>query len=98
MRNPLFIANLAEALVRLGADVTVLYEWRVEGQSRSAGLFQHEWPLSSELAGVTRELDHTSWALSDAEQSCDVVHLNSALALPFWPDHHAGGMHVAPPV
>lgn len=80
----LFIANLAEALVRLGADVTVYTNGESKVRAEVRWMFpKHEWPLSSELAGVTRELDHTAWAFNDAERSCDVVHLNSALALPF---------------
>jgi glycosyltransferase involved in cell wall biosynthesis len=80
----LFIANLAEALVRSGADVTVYTNGESTVKSERRWMFpRHEWPLSSELAGVTRELDHSSWAMHDAERSCDVIHVNSALALPF---------------
>jgi glycosyltransferase involved in cell wall biosynthesis len=80
----LFIANLAEALVRMGADVTVYTNGESTVKAEMRWMFpKHEWPLSSELAGVTRELDHTAWAMADAQRNCDIIHLNSALALPF---------------
>lgn len=80
----LFVANLAEGLIRLGADVTVYTNGESTVKAELRWLFpRHEWPLSSELAGVTRELSHSSWAIADAEQNCDIIHVNSALALPF---------------
>lgn len=79
----LFIANLAEGLVRLGADVTVYTNGESRVKAEVRWLFpKHQWPLSSELCGLTRELDHSSWAIADAERNCDVIHINSALALP----------------
>lgn len=80
----LFIANLAEALVRLGADVTVYTNGESKVKAERRWLFpKHAWPLSAELSGVTREIDHNSWAIADAERNCDVIHVNSALAVPF---------------
>jgi glycosyltransferase involved in cell wall biosynthesis len=80
----LFIANLAEGLMRLGADVCVYTNGESSVKAEVRWVFpRHQWPLSSELAGVTRELDHSSWAIADAERNCDVIHVNSALALPF---------------
>lgn len=80
----LFIANLAEALVRLGADVTVYANGESKVKAELRWLYpNHQWPLGSELAGVTKELEHTSWAIADAERNCDLIHVNSALALPF---------------
>lgn len=80
----LFVANLAEALVRLGLDVTVYTNGESTVKAERRWLYpSHEWPLASELAGVTKELDHSSWAIADAERTCDVIHVNSALAVPF---------------
>lgn len=80
----LFIANLAEALVRTGVDVTVYtngestvnadIRWRYRRQ---------DWPLSSETSGLLKELDHVSWAIALASTECDVIHLNSTVAVPF---------------
>lgn len=80
----LFVANLAEGLVRLGADVTVYTNGESTVKAEIRWLYpSHQWPLGSELAGVTKELDHSSWAIADAERNCDLIHVNSALALPF---------------
>jgi glycosyltransferase involved in cell wall biosynthesis len=80
----LFIANLAEALVRLGVDVDVYAngESRVKANLRSRYPKQ-DWPLASEAFGVMKELDHMAWAVEDAEAACDVIHVCSALAVPF---------------
>jgi glycosyltransferase involved in cell wall biosynthesis len=80
----LFIANLAEALVHFGVDVDVYAngESQVKANLRSRYPKQ-DWPLSSETSGLTKELDHTAWAVEDAEAACDVIHVSSALAVPF---------------
>lgn len=80
----LFIADLAEALKRAGVPVTVYtngestvhadIRWRYPRQ---------EWPLPSEGCGLSKELDHVSWALELASKECDVIHLNSTVAVPF---------------
>jgi glycosyltransferase involved in cell wall biosynthesis len=80
----LFVANLAEALVRLGVEVDVYAngESRVRANLRSRYPKQ-EWPLASETAGVTKEIDHIAWAVDDGEARCDIIHVSSALAVPF---------------
>jgi glycosyltransferase involved in cell wall biosynthesis len=80
----LFIANLAEGLVRLGIEVDVYAngESRVRANLRSRYPKQ-EWPLDSESSGLTKEIDHIAWAVDDAEANCDIVHVSSALAVPF---------------
>jgi glycosyltransferase involved in cell wall biosynthesis len=80
----LFVANLAEALVRLGVEVDVY----ANGESRvKANLrwrySRQDWPLSSETSGLMKELDHIAWAVEAAEANCDAVHVSSALAVPF---------------
>jgi glycosyltransferase involved in cell wall biosynthesis len=42
-----------------------------------------EWPLQSEGAGLTKELDHLSWAMDDAADSCDIVHINNSLGVTY---------------
>jgi glycosyltransferase involved in cell wall biosynthesis len=80
----LFIAILAEALVRLKVDVYVYAngESRVKAKLKSRYPTQ-EWPLSSETSGLTKEIDHIAWAVDDADVTCDIIHLNSALGVPF---------------
>ncbi len=80
----LFVANLAEALVSLGVDVDVYAngESHVKANLRSRYPRQ-DWPLSSETSGLTKEIDHTAWAVDDADMRCDIIHISSALAVPF---------------
>jgi glycosyltransferase involved in cell wall biosynthesis len=79
----LFIANLAEALVRLGVNVTVYTNGESTVKAEIRWLYpKHEWPLSGELAGVTTELEHNCWAIAQADRDCDIIHVNSALAIP----------------
>jgi glycosyltransferase involved in cell wall biosynthesis len=80
----LFVANLAEALVRGGVDVSVYANGQstVNADVRSRYPRQ-DWPLTSESSGLLKELDHVSWAIQMASAECDVVHLNSTIAVPF---------------
>jgi glycosyltransferase involved in cell wall biosynthesis len=79
----LFIANLAEALVHLGADVSVYTNGESTVGADVRWLYsKHEWPLSPELAYVTKEIEHNCWAMAEADRTCDVIHVNSALAVP----------------
>lgn len=80
----LFIANLAEALVRAGVDVSVY----TNGQSTVSADIRwrypsQDWPLASESSGLLKELDHMSWAIEAASRECDLIHLNSTVAVPF---------------
>jgi glycosyltransferase involved in cell wall biosynthesis len=80
----LFVANLSEALVRAGVEVTVYtngestlnanIRWRYPTQ---------DWPLASANSGLLKELDHVSWAIQMATEECDLIHLNSTVAVPF---------------
>jgi glycosyltransferase involved in cell wall biosynthesis len=80
----LFVANLAEALAGLDVDVTVYAngESHVKAKLRSRYPTQ-DWPLSSETSGLIKEVDHTAWAIDDAEASCDIIHVSSAVAVRF---------------
>jgi glycosyltransferase involved in cell wall biosynthesis len=80
----LFVANLAEALAGLDVDVTVYAngESHVKAKLRSRYPTQ-DWPLSSETSGLIKEVDHTAWAIEDAEASCDIIHVSSAIAVRF---------------
>jgi glycosyltransferase involved in cell wall biosynthesis len=80
----LFVANLAEALAGLDVDVTVYAngESHVKAKLRARYPTQ-DWPLSSETSGLIKEVDHTAWAIDDAEASCDIIHVSSAVAVRF---------------
>ena len=79
----LFIANLAESLVRRGTDVTVYTNGESALRARVRWLYpRHEWPLGHESAGITKEIDHNCWAMAEADRTCDIIHVNSAMAVP----------------
>ena len=79
----LFIGNLAEALVARGVDVNVYTNGESTVKAKVRWLFpKNEWPLSSEFAGLTKEIEHSAWAMAAADRDCDIVHVNSALAVP----------------
>lgn len=80
----LFVAQLAEGLKKNGAEVIVYANgestvnverrWRYE---------RSQWPIKVGDAAWLKELDHTAWAMHDASQTCDVIHVQAAQALPF---------------
>jgi glycosyltransferase involved in cell wall biosynthesis len=80
----LFVANLAEALIRLGVEVEVYANGdstvKAEVHSRYA---KQEWPLPSETSGLTKEVDHIAWAVDEANANCDIIHASSPAAVPF---------------
>jgi glycosyltransferase involved in cell wall biosynthesis len=80
----LFVAQLAEGLVCRGHDVVVYAngESRVRCEVRS--LYPHgEWPPVDAAAVQLKNADHTGWAIRDAAQWADVLHLNDVIGLPF---------------
>ncbi len=73
----LFVADLAEGLVRAGHDVVVY----ANGESRPPGelrwLYERaDWPVSSMSDAGMKDLAHTAWACEDAARHADVIHLN----------------------
>ena len=80
----LFVANLAEALEAKGVEAVVYSNGAstVKAENRWRYL-EADWPPSSELGGLTKELDHMSWSLQDAAKDCDILHINSALAVTY---------------
>jgi len=80
----LFIAHLADGLRRLGHEVIVYAngESRVDCELRS--LYPRgEWPITSDVSGNLKDLNHTAWACQDAAGAVDVIHLNNAPGLAF---------------
>ena len=80
----MFVANLACGLNARGHDVTVY----ANGDSAPAGAlkwrYEHgEWPLDGSLRAHLKNVDHTGWAIHDAAENVDIIHLNDAVGLPF---------------
>jgi glycosyltransferase involved in cell wall biosynthesis len=80
----LFIGQLAVELKRLGLDVCVYTVGESTVQTEKRWMYPHqEWPLPTEIYGNMKDLNHTSWALSDCWNDADVVHMNNAPGLAF---------------
>jgi len=80
----LFVAELAEGLQQQGAEV-VLY---ANGESTAAvevrSIYEkEEWPIEGNVEASLKGLSHSAWAVHDASQSADVIHVNSAPGLSF---------------
>lgn len=83
----LFVATLAEALAAQGVDVVVYANGESTVQAPVRWRYaESDWPLTTETAGILKEMDHLAWALDDAAQDCDIIHINGATAVPL--SHH----------
>jgi glycosyltransferase involved in cell wall biosynthesis len=80
----LFIANLAIGLHARGHDVTVYGNGDSRLPCRVKWRYPHsEWPLDDEIQSRLKNADHTAWAIHDAAESADVIHLNDVVGVPF---------------
>ena len=94
----LFVAQLADGLKKLGIDVVVYGNGESTVQVEKRWLYaRSEWPITSEIYASLKDMNHTAWAVQDAAQSCDIIHLNNLpglvhsrfVALPFvYTVHH----------
>ena len=79
----LFIGQLALGLKAQGIDVVVY----TNGQSNLPGIDvrwlypESEWPIKGEIFANLKDLNHGAWAVHDAMDSCDIIHLNNAAGL-----------------
>jgi glycosyltransferase involved in cell wall biosynthesis len=79
----LFIADLARGLQALGVDVTVYANGESTIEVNKRWLFaESQWPLKDEGYAQLKDIEHTTWAIKDASDACDIVHVNTALAVP----------------
>jgi glycosyltransferase involved in cell wall biosynthesis len=80
----LFVAQLAEGLVDQGHTVIVYANGESRVRCEVRWLYPNgDWPPTDPAAAHLRNADHTAWAIRDAAQSADVVHLNDVIGLPF---------------
>ncbi|HLH08652.1 MAG TPA: glycosyltransferase family 4 protein [Terriglobales bacterium] len=78
----LFASHLAEGLANAGVDV-VLY---TNGEStlpveRKWLYPRGQWPLEGEIFENLTDINHAAWAVRDAAESCDLIHVSNAPAL-----------------
>jgi glycosyltransferase involved in cell wall biosynthesis len=80
----LFIGNLANELQSLGHDVTVYANGDSKVRCRVKWIYPHsEWPLEDPMRPGLKNVDHTAWAMADAAEWADVIHLNDIVGVPF---------------
>jgi glycosyltransferase involved in cell wall biosynthesis len=80
----LFIANLASELHRTGHVVTVYGNGDSRLPCRVEWRYAHaEWPLTDPVAAQLKNADHTAWAMHQASESADVIHLNDVAGVPY---------------
>lgn len=74
----LFIAHLAEGLAKRGIDVVVYCNGESTVGVEKRWLYQHsQWPIKGEVYANLKDINHTSWAIRDASDTCDIIHLNN---------------------
>ncbi|MFZ0663299.1 MAG: glycosyltransferase family 4 protein [Acidobacteriaceae bacterium] len=80
----LFVAQLAEGLVRNGIEAVVYSNGESEVKAENRYLYRKmEWPVHSDVQAQFKDANHTAWAVHDAAKTCDVIHLNNATGLTF---------------
>jgi glycosyltransferase involved in cell wall biosynthesis len=74
----LFISHLAEGLKRRGLDVVVYCNGESTVNVERRWLYkQAQWPITGEVYANLKDINHTAWAVRDAAENCDVIHLNN---------------------
>jgi len=80
----LFVAHLAEGLRRANVEVVLYTNGESTVQTDRRWLYEHShWPIKVQEQAWIQELNHTSWAVHDALNDCDIVHVQSAQGLAF---------------
>jgi glycosyltransferase involved in cell wall biosynthesis len=80
----LFIASLAEGMRKLGHEVVVYANGESDVAVEVRWLYpKGQWPIQEELSQNLKEINHTAWAVRDAAESCDIIHVNNVFGLPY---------------
>ena len=78
----LFIAQLAEGLQKTGIQVVVYTNGESTVDVERRWIYERsQWPIRAEHHALLKDMDHTSWAVQDAAQTCDLIHLHTAQGL-----------------
>ena len=80
----LFIAELAHGLQRQGVEVVVYTNGESTVDAPMRWLYpEGEWPLKHEVEASLKGLNHFAWAIKEATEHADLIHVNSAPGLSF---------------
>ena len=78
----LFIGHLAEGLKSNGIDLVVYANGESTVNVEVRWLYpKSQWPLDGDVFSNMKDINHAAWAVADAIQDCDIVHLNNAPGL-----------------
>jgi len=79
----LFVSALARGLAKLGHDVVVYANGESEIPVVVRWIYPTaQWPIKGEFSETLKEMRHTAWAVTDAADDCDVIHVNNLFGLP----------------
>ena len=80
----LFVAELAQGLQAQKIEVTVYANGESTVDAPVRWLYpKSEWPLQGVVETTLRGLNHFAWAVKEATQEADLIHVNSAPGLSF---------------
>ena len=80
----LFIGHLAESLSQMGHDVVVYANGESKVQAELRWYYRESmWPPVGDFGETLKEITHTAWAIKDAADTCDVIHVNNTFGLPY---------------
>src|SRR5579863_3737929 len=80
----LFIAELAKGLQQKGISVILYANGASTVPVETRWIFEkEEWPIRGAMESSLKSLAHSSWAVRDASEEVDVIHLNDAPGLSF---------------
>jgi glycosyltransferase involved in cell wall biosynthesis len=78
----LFVAQLAEGLQKQGIDVVVYANGESTVDAEVRWLYEKsQWPIEGEVFANLMDINHSAWAIRDAAQHCDLIHVNNVPAL-----------------
>lgn len=78
----LFLSELAVGLQKRGIDFTLYTNGESTLSVPKKFLYEsQDWPIRDEATAQLKGVNHAAWALQDAENDADIVHLNSAPGL-----------------
>ncbi|MCU1285684.1 MAG: glycosyl transferase, group 1 [Acidobacteriales bacterium] len=80
----LFVAELACGLKKRGIDVVVYANGESTVPVEVRWLYEKsQWPMRGEASENVKDANHAAWAVRDAMESCDVIHVNNYNGLTF---------------
>jgi glycosyltransferase involved in cell wall biosynthesis len=78
----LFAGHLAVGLSRMGFDVVVYTNGESTVPVEKRWLYsESQWPIKSEIHTDLRDINHGAWAVQDAVESSDIIHISNAPSL-----------------